>query len=108
MKNKIILTVIAFSLASASGLAGDIDAKAVWDKHCKKCHGEDGSADTPLGKKLEIKDYTKADSLAGLSDEELAKMTKDGVEGTKMNGYADKLSDEEITALVAYMRAMAK
>ncbi len=35
-------------------------------------------------------------------------MTKDGVDDTKMPGFAKKLSDEEIHALVAYMRAMAK
>ncbi|HSH09683.1 MAG TPA: c-type cytochrome [Oceanipulchritudo sp.] len=108
MKNQIILTVIGFGLATLTGFAGDIDAKAIWDKQCKKCHAEDGSGNTTLGKKLEIKDYTKAESLADISDEDLAKMTKEGVEGTKMNGYGEKLSDDEIAALVAHMRAMAK
>lgn len=108
MKKHIILTAVSFALASVSGFAGDVDAKAVWDSQCKKCHGETGAADTTLGKKLEIRDYTDAASLAEFSDEDLFKMTKDGVDGTKMKGYGDKLSDDEIHALVAYMRAMAK
>lgn len=109
MKKHIILTAVSIALGSFTGFADDSSpVKASWDKHCKKCHAEDGSASTKIGQKLEIKDYTKAESLAEFSDEDLFKMTKEGVEGTKMNGYGDKLSDEEIHALVAYMRAMAK
>jgi len=107
MKKHIILTAVSFGLATIAGFAG-VDAKAAWDKQCKKCHGEDGNGQTALGKKLNIKDYTKAESLAKFSDEDLFKMTKDGVPDTKMTGYGDKLSDEEITALVGYMRAMVK
>lgn len=109
MKKALILTVMALFSLNFGAFADDSDpAKANWDRHCKKCHGENGAADTTLGKKLEIKDYTDAASLAEVSDEELFKMTKDGVDGTKMRGYGEKLSDEEIHALVAYMRAMAK
>jgi cytochrome c5 len=108
MKKTIILTAVSFVLASASGLAGDDPAKATWDKQCKKCHAEDGSGKTKLGEKLEIKDYTDPATLAEVSDEDLFNATKDGVEGTKMKGYSKKLSDEEITSLVAYMRSMAK
>ena len=107
MKKHIILTAASFVLASVAGFAG-VDAKAVWDKQCKKCHGEDGSGQTTLGKKLKIKDYTDAASLKELSDEDLFNMTKDGVPKTKMTGYGKKLSDDEIKALVGYMRAMAK
>lgn len=105
-------TSLVIAAASLGFLAlpaqADEAAKANWDKHCKKCHAEDGSGKTRIGEKLEIKDYTKPETLAEVSDEDLFKMTKDGIEGTKMPGYADKLSDEEINALVDYMRAMAK
>jgi cytochrome c5 len=107
-KALIVIAVSAFCLNL--NLLGDDSnpAKATWDKSCKKCHAEDGSASTSIGKKLEIGDYTNPETLAKFSDEELFNMTKNGVEGTKMGGYGDKLSDEEIHALVAYMRAMAK
>jgi cytochrome c5 len=108
MKKYVFLTVASFALASFSGYADADPAKAVWDKQCKKCHAEDGSGKTKLGEKLEIKDYTDPASLAEMSDEDLFNATKDGVEGTKMKGYSNKLSDEEIHALVAHMRAMAK
>ena len=107
MKKYIILTAASLVLGSLNGFA-EVDAKAVWDKQCKKCHAEDGSASTALGKKLEIRNYTDPAALKEFSDADLFKMTKDGVDGTKMSGYGDKLSDEEIQALVVYMRAMAK
>lgn len=106
MKKYIIIASALFGFLATSALAGD--AKANWDRQCKKCHAEDGSGSTKIGQKLEIMDYTKAESLAEFCDEDLFKMTKEGVEGTKMKGYGEKLSDEDITALVAYMRAMAK
>lgn len=109
MKKALILAAVAAFCLSLNSFAGDgKTAKENWDRHCKKCHAEDGSGSTPIGKKLEIKDYTDPAALAELSDEELFNMTKDGVDGTKMPGFAKKLSDEEIHALVKYMRGMAK
>lgn len=109
MKKYLVLTAATLALTSLTGFADDSNpAQGNWDRHCKKCHGATGAGDTALGKKLNIKDYTKAESLAEVSDEDLFKMTKDGVEGTKMPGFADKLSDDEIHALVALMRGMSK
>ena len=107
MKKYIILTAASLVLGSLNGFAA-VDAQAVWDKQCKKCHNDNGDGQTALGKKLEIKDYTKAATLKDVSDEQLFSMTKDGVDGTKMPGFAKKLSDEEINALVKHMRSMAK
>jgi mono/diheme cytochrome c family protein len=108
MKKALTLAAAALFCLNFNASADDDPAKASWDRHCKKCHGATGAADTTLGKKLEIMDYTDPASLAEISDEELFTMTKDGVDGTKMPGFEKKLSDEEIHALVAYMRAMAK
>lgn len=107
MKKYLIVISILFGFFALSS-GSDVAAKANWDSHCQKCHAEDGSGDTRIGQKLEIQDYTNPETLAKFSDEELFKMTKEGVEGTKMPGYAKKLSDEEITALVCYMRSMAE
>jgi cytochrome c553 len=114
MKKTLIATILmgglaAFSLNAEEEKAMDLEAvKANWDRHCTKCHAEDGSASNRLGERLKIMDYTDPESLAKFTDEELFTMTKDGVEGTKMRGYGSKLSDEEIHDLVKYMRAMSK
>lgn len=104
------LTLIALTTfcLNFNAAADENSAKANWDRHCKRCHGEDGSGNTPIGKRMQVKDYTNPEVLAEYCDEDLFKMTKEGVENTRMPGYADKLSDEEIHALVAYMREMVK
>jgi len=81
-----------------------------WDAQCKKCHSADGSGSGPMGKKFKLKDYTKADVQAGMTDEEMTAAIKDGVKDEagkmKMPAYAEKFSAEEIAALVAHIRAM--
>ena len=87
------------------------DAKENWEKDCKKCHGPDGKGKTTMGERLGIKDYTDAKVQAGLKDDEMIKAIKEGVkEGdkTKMKGFGDALSDDEIKALVKYIRDFKK
>jgi len=87
------------------------DAKELWDKNCKKCHGEDGKGKTKMGEKLGAKDYTDAKVQAELKDDAMAKALKDGVkkgDETKMKAFGDTLSDDEIKSLVAYIRTLKK
>lgn len=107
MKTKWIMTMLPI-IGFGMTLSAEEGMTAIWNTHCAKCHAKDGSGGTPVGKKLKIKDYTDPATFAEITDEALFNMTKEGVEGTKMPGFADKLTDEEIHALVAYMRAMAK
>ena len=79
------------------------DAAANWGKHCASCHGKDGSGATTMGKKLGVKDYTKEQ---GFSDADATKAIKSGA--GKMKGFGDKLSDDDIKALVAYVRGLKK
>ena len=109
MNKLILLTAIAF--AASASLATAADAKANWDKHCAKCHGADGKGDTKMGKKSGCKDYTDAKVQAEMKDDAAFKATKEGLkEGSKtvMKPYGDLLSDEEIKALVAYVRSFKK
>ena len=87
------------------------DAKENWEKNCAKCHGPEGKGKTKMGEKLSIKDYTEAKVQDSLKDEEMAKAIKEGVkdgEKTKMKGFGDTLSDDEVKALVKYVRDFKK
>jgi len=109
MKKTIVLTIACLLLAVASGRAAD--AKENWEKNCLKCHGPDGKGDTKMGKKPEVKDYADAKVQAGMKDEEMFKSIKEGRKDgdkTKMKPYGDVLSEAEIKALVAYVRAFKK
>jgi mono/diheme cytochrome c family protein len=87
------------------------DAKANWDKHCTQCHGKSGAADTKMGKLLNARDLTDAKVQAAFSDAKATQSIKDGVkEGgkTTMKAFGGTLSDDEIKALVAYVRTLKK
>ena len=107
-KTALLITV---SLALAAGTAVAADAKDNWVKNCQKCHGADGKGQTVMGKKLKVKDYTDAKVQDAFKDEEAFKITKEGKkEGDKeaMPAYAEKLSDQEIKDLVAFVRKFKK
>ena len=109
MKNKLILTLALCAAGAVTASAAD--AKANWDQHCAKCHGTDGAGKTKMGEKLKVKDYTDAKVQADMKDAEMTKATKEGVkdgDSTKMKAFGDVLSDDEIKALVAYIRTLKK
>src|SRR5215471_12624372 len=105
MKKLILLTVAATALALTSARAAD--AKATYEKDGQKCHGSDGKGDTKMGKKAGCKDYTDAKVQVELKDDQAFKAIKDGLkdkEDKVVMKPAEGLSDDEIKALVAYMR----
>lgn len=112
---KCYLPLIAI-VASTFGTAADadtvaIDTAAIWTANCKKCHAADGSGSTKIGKKFGVRDYTDASVQASFTDEEIIKITKEGVfDGgkKKMPPYAEKLSNEEIQALVLLIRSFGQ
>ncbi len=106
MQTKIIAASITFLLGSALGFAAP--AAENWDNHCAKCHGADGKGQTKVGKKLKLKDYTDAAVQAKMTDEEIIKVTTEGVmvDGKeKMKAFKDELSADEIKDFVAFIRA---
>lgn len=108
MKKLVVISAVLLIAGTVSVRAAD--AKENWDKNCAKCHGPDGKGDTKMGKKLEIKDFTDAKYQASLKDDAMLKAIKEGVkDGEKVRmKAAEGLSDEEMKALVAYVRAFKK
>lgn len=99
--------------ALVAGLAGGVqaaDAKANYEKHCAKCHGADGKGQTKMGKKLKAKDYTDAKVQAEFKDDADFKAIKEGMKegGKEVMKPSEGLSDEEIKALVSFMRTFKK
>lgn len=108
---KLMIVSLAL-LVSGAISARAADAKELWTKNCAKCHGEDGKGKTKMGEKLGVKDYTDGKVQAELKDPEMAKAIKEGVkekdgDKMKMKGFAD-LSDDEVKALVGYVRSFKK
>ena len=59
-----------------------------------------------MGKKNNVGDYTKADVQAKFTDAQAIAAITDGKD--KMKPFKDKLTPDEVKALVAYIRAMKK
>jgi mono/diheme cytochrome c family protein len=107
---KLIIVAVALLVAGAVTVRA-ADAKENWEKNCTKCHGPDGKGKTKMGEKLALKDYSDAKVQDSLKDDAMTKAIKDGVkdgEKTKMKAFGDVLSDDEIKALVKYVRDFKK
>jgi mono/diheme cytochrome c family protein len=110
---KIILLAAMFGFAAALS-AKAADAKENYANLCAKCHGPEGKGDTKIGIKLGAKNLTDAKVQAEMKDEDAAKAIKDGIkdnEGkTKMKAFVTgaetPLSDDEVKALVTYVRSL--
>jgi cytochrome c6 len=82
-----------------------------WQNLCARCHGEKGAGETRMGQRLKVLDYTKPESLAKHTNEQLYKATAEGVmvDGKeRMKGFKDELSEEEIRDLVVLVRSFSK
>jgi len=102
----IILTLAALAAGVPAVLAAD--AKANWDEHCAKCHGTTGKADSKMGQRLKLKDYSDAKVQAALTDAVIIKATLEGVKDgdkEKMKGYSDVLKADDAKAIVALIRS---
>jgi mono/diheme cytochrome c family protein len=83
-------------------------AKEAWEERCIACHGEDGKAQTKKGRELKAKDFTRPKWQKHTSDEEIVEVITNGIPKKKMPAFKDKLTAEEIRALVPYLRAFGK
>ena len=109
MKQIIALIVTALMLSAWTLRAAD--AAPIFEKNCAKCHGADGKGDTKMGKKVSVKDLTDAKVQAGFTDEQAFKTIKEGKkdkEDKVLMKAVEGASDDEIKALVTYVRAFKK
>lgn len=91
-----ILIILPTTLAAADGAA-------IYKAKCAMCHGADGSGMTPMGKSMKLRDL-RSPEVQKQTDAELTKWTAEGK--GKMPAYKGKLTDAEISALVAHMRTL--
>jgi len=108
---KTLRTLTLAGLACVATAACAADAKALYEKHCALCHGQDGKAETQTGKKLAAKDFTDPRFQAALKDEAAFKAIKQGIRdktGKPVMRPLEGVSDDDIRALVKYIRAFKK
>lgn len=106
------LTLFVAPLVTVPAVALAATAADNWTEYCARCHGADGSANTKVGKKLKLKDYSSAKVQAEMTDEEIQKAIAEGVfdenKKEKMPAYKDKMSEKEIKDMIAHVRSLKK
>jgi cytochrome c6 len=108
---KAIVSLVVSLLAASAISVRAADAKALWAANCAQCHGATGHADTKMGKTLNAKDLSDPKSQASFTDAQAATAIKEGIKQngkTTMKAFGGKLSDDDIKALVAYVRTLKK
>ena len=99
---RLTAAAMVFALIFATGAYAQDDA-ALYKSKCQTCHGADGKGDTPVGKKLGVKDFHSPEA-AKESDDQWFEITKKGK--NKMPAYDGKLTDDQIKALIKCCRSL--
>jgi mono/diheme cytochrome c family protein len=100
------LVIVAGALALCGALqAADESGAALYKRQCAGCHGADGKGQSSMGKAMKLRDLGSAD-VQKMSDADLAGVIAKGK--GKMPAYGGKLSQDQIQALVAYIRGMKR
>ena len=80
------------------------DGAAIYKKNCMMCHGADGKGFPAL----KTPNFTDPKWQASTKDKEMREVIKNGKKGTAMVAFGGQLKDEEISAVMAYIRGLKK
>src|SRR5262249_40528167 len=95
-----LLVLLALAMIARPALADDV--ADLYKSKCQMCHGADGKG-SPAGQKMGVRDF-HAPEVAKESDAEMFKITKEGK--GKMPRQEGKLTDDQIKALIVYIRKL--
>lgn len=95
-----LLAIVLVAPAFAQGPGAD-----TYKAKCAMCHGADGLANVPMGKTMKVVSF-KDPTMVKAPDAQFIASTKNGK--NKMPAYAGKLTDPQITDVVAYIRTLQK
>jgi len=91
-------TLVAYAGASQPS------AQDIYMDKCAVCHARDGSAKTVKGRKDKAKDVRQ--TIKKMSEAQMIEVVEKG-KGAYMDSWRDKLSQEQIKAVVEYYRTLA-
>ena len=108
----LVLVMIVLLMTPAVGASAEqssqeqatIDAGALFQEHCAKCHGDDGRAHNFRGILLFAQNLTNPHWQTLVKDEQLSDAIKEGP--GLMPSFGNTLSQGEIDALVDFIRSL--
>jgi mono/diheme cytochrome c family protein len=109
MTTKVLLLTVGLGLATAASLSAQqpADAASLFAKTCASCHGAAGTPSAAMKTSMGVPDFAVAATLASVPDSVLRATLANG-KGRMMPAYKTRLTAEQITALVGYIRTLSK
>ncbi len=81
--------------------------KKIYETHCLECHGETGHGDGPRAVLLAPRPGNLVSAaISSKTDEELLVSITEGVPRTSMEGWKDRLSNDERRNVLGYIRSL--
>ncbi|MBI3770721.1 MAG: c-type cytochrome [Deltaproteobacteria bacterium] len=111
----VLLAGLSVAVATAPAGAADLAAaKKSFGIFCAKCHGADGKGNGASAATLSTKprDLTDCKRMKDVKEETLFRAIKEGGESVNLSkdmpAWKDGMEDDEIHALVSYVRSLCK
>jgi mono/diheme cytochrome c family protein len=100
----VLLALVILSPATLSAPA----IEDLFQKTCAPCHGKDGKANTPAGKKAGAKDLSISKTTPAEIEKQITDGKADSKGSIKMPAFSGKITPDEIKALTDYVLAFRK
>ena len=98
------IVIVVVAVTGSTPLAAQ-DGPTLFRTKCAMCHGADGKGETPMGKKLNIRDFSSPE-VQKQTDAELTTIISKGK--GKMPPFEGKLTTEQIGQVLAHIRELGK
>jgi len=102
----LVTAVAALGVAgcgNGASAAGPGDGKAVFQKLCAACHGEDGRPPAAMVARLGVRDLTAPEFRARATPAVVEHQVRTGSTNKLMPAFAGAIDDADITAVAAYV-----
>jgi mono/diheme cytochrome c family protein len=97
--------VLMFGASDTVGVAA---GEELFAKLCASCHGKDGKAQTPIARKLGVKDLTQSKVPEAEIKKQIVEGRRDEQGREKMPAFKTRLSDDEINSLITVVKQLRK
>ena len=93
-----------------------VPGRVLYGRWCAMCHGETGAGDGPMGERLDPRPRDLTAALYQIrttasgelpADEDVRRVIDEGIPGTAMPGWKNRLSDRERDSLVQYVKTLS-
>lgn len=98
------IAIVVVAITASTPLSAQ-DGPTLFKTKCAMCHGADGKGETPMGKKLNVRDLGSPE-VQKQTDAELTTIISKGK--GKMPPFEGKLTAEQIGQVLAHIRELGK